>query len=36
MSPIEMLIVAFNEFLGGFIHQGSSMSSNAALALGMF
>ncbi len=36
MNPIELMIVAFNEFLGAFVHQGSSMSSVAALNLGLF
>lgn len=36
LNPIEQAQLAFNEFLGGIIHQLSSTSSVAALNLGLF
>lgn len=35
MNPFDLALVAFNEFLGGFVHMGSSASSNLALTLGL-
>lgn len=36
LNPIEQFQLMINEFLGGFIHEASSMSSGIALAMGMF
>lgn len=36
MNPIDALIVQINEVLGQMLHNGSSMSSTAGLALGLF
>ncbi|MBG6122488.1 hypothetical protein CAQUA_01165 [Corynebacterium aquatimens] len=36
MTPLEQLIVQFNEFLGMMAHGMSSTSSTIALGLGMF
>ncbi|WP_297850359.1 hypothetical protein [uncultured Corynebacterium sp.] len=36
LHPIEQAQLAFNEFLGGILHQLSSTSSTIALGLGMF
>ena len=36
MSVFGSILVSINEVLGQFLHMGSSMSSAAALALGLF
>ena len=36
MNPIETAQVQINQLLGELVHAGSSMSSTAALALGLF
>lgn len=36
MNPFEQFIVFINTHLGNFIHAGSSASSKAGLALGLF
>lgn len=36
MNFIEQFQLMINQFLGGFVHEASSMSSGLALALGMF
>ncbi|GEM_PF-415828 len=36
LSPIDSIIVMINNFLGQFVHAGSSASSDWALMLGMF
>ena len=36
MTGFDSILVAINEVLGQFLPTGSSMSSTAALALGLF
>jgi hypothetical protein len=36
MNVFDSILVSINEVLGQFLHAGSSMSSTAALALGLF
>ena len=36
LNPIDAGIVAFNNFIGQFVHAGSSALSDLALLLGMF
>ena len=36
MNVFDSILVSINEVLGQFLLMGSSMSSNAALALGLF
>ena len=36
MNVFDSILVSINEVLGQFLHMGSSMSSAAALALGLF
>ena len=36
MNVFDSILVSINEVLGQFLHTGSSMSSTAALALGLF
>ena len=36
MNAFDTLLVMINNVLGGWIHAGSSMSSNGALAMGLF
>lgn len=36
MNVFDSILVAINEALGQCLHTGSSMHSNAALALGLF
>ncbi|WKD59936.1 hypothetical protein CCASP_07805 [Corynebacterium caspium DSM 44850] len=35
MNFIERIVVTINEFLGGFLHAGSSLSSQISLGLGL-
>ena len=36
MNIFDSILVSINEVLGQFLHLGSSMSSAASLALGLF
>lgn len=36
MNPFDLFLVGLNEFLGEFVHMGSSGSSQLALSLGLF